>query len=351
MKKRRLAALLVGLSCLLVVFSSSVLSGVTSEGGRWYVGGSGSGNFTRIQDAINQSSDGDTIYIYSLSSPYYESLMVNRNLSLVGEQKETTVIDGGDANTIVFLYNTSRVTNLTIIGGYVGVYLHADDCEITNNILKNSFFCIDIDSDNNRVRQNHIIHQNFTGYGILVNGVENYVSWNIIENTTKAGIDIDNKGYNSRIEHNTLRGAGIESQGNKNTISNNTLDGQDLNEIGMFLNGLNSNTVMYNRIEHYTFSGISIESGYGNFIFKNIVSSNKNGIIVKGRTNIIMNNDFLKNNHSAFFYLLSFFNIWKGNYWNRGLILPHVIIGRLFFSIIPWLNVDWRPALQPNVEA
>ena len=45
-----------------------------------YVGGSGLGNYTSIQDAINDSVDGDTVFVYDEGSPYYENLVVNRSI-------------------------------------------------------------------------------------------------------------------------------------------------------------------------------------------------------------------------------------------------------------------------------
>jgi len=45
---------------------------LTTTGSTLYVGGSGPNNYTSIQDAINDASDGDTIYVYDDSSPYHE---------------------------------------------------------------------------------------------------------------------------------------------------------------------------------------------------------------------------------------------------------------------------------------
>ena len=37
-----------------------------ASGGNWfYVGGSGPGNYTDIQDAIDNASDGDTVFVYN----------------------------------------------------------------------------------------------------------------------------------------------------------------------------------------------------------------------------------------------------------------------------------------------
>ncbi|GAH12836.1 unnamed protein product, partial [marine sediment metagenome] len=59
-----------------------------------YVGGSGAGNYTKIQDAIDDANDGDTVFVFDDSSPYYENVMVDKSISLIGENKETTIIDG-----------------------------------------------------------------------------------------------------------------------------------------------------------------------------------------------------------------------------------------------------------------
>ncbi len=44
---------------------------LTTSGNTLYVGGDGPGNYTKIQDAINNASDGDTVFVYDDSSPYY----------------------------------------------------------------------------------------------------------------------------------------------------------------------------------------------------------------------------------------------------------------------------------------
>ena len=52
-------------------------STVSSDGNTLYVGGSGEGNYTRIQDAINDASDGDTVFFmrYLTNESYdYENI-------------------------------------------------------------------------------------------------------------------------------------------------------------------------------------------------------------------------------------------------------------------------------------
>ena len=82
---------------LLLVVESGIVSGFCAhrscsplcarDGTWWYVGGSGPGNYTRIQDAIDDASNDDTAFVYAASSPYYENVIVNKSINLMGEDK------------------------------------------------------------------------------------------------------------------------------------------------------------------------------------------------------------------------------------------------------------------------
>ena len=61
-------------------FNVKEQSNTTSNGKTFYVGGSGPGNYTRIQDAINDSRDGDTVLVYN--GTYYENIIVYKTLNL-----------------------------------------------------------------------------------------------------------------------------------------------------------------------------------------------------------------------------------------------------------------------------
>ena len=80
--------LVVGMLFLLISSSCISISGVDtkqtvqslSSGKTLYVGGSGEGNYTKIQDAIDNSSHGDTVYVYN--GTYYESLKITKSIRL-----------------------------------------------------------------------------------------------------------------------------------------------------------------------------------------------------------------------------------------------------------------------------
>ncbi|HUT00629.1 MAG TPA: Ig-like domain-containing protein [Candidatus Thermoplasmatota archaeon] len=61
-----------------------------------YVGGTGPGNYTKIQDAIDNASNGDSIMVYP--GIYYENqITINKALQIQGTNWATTIIDGSNA--------------------------------------------------------------------------------------------------------------------------------------------------------------------------------------------------------------------------------------------------------------
>ncbi len=87
----------------------------TSRGNWLYVGGSGPGNYTRIQDAIDNASDEDTVFVYDDSSPYYENLIINKSVNLIGENKINTVILGEQSDiTIQIISDNVNVSGFNI---------------------------------------------------------------------------------------------------------------------------------------------------------------------------------------------------------------------------------------------
>jgi parallel beta-helix repeat protein len=176
----------------------------SSSKGHWlYVGGNGEGNYTRIQDAINASFDGDTIFVYDDSSPYYEHITVNKTINLIGEDKNTTVIDGNYKLVVVQISASGVVlTGFTIqhSGNFPneGICVYSNDNQIFENIIKNNGeglgngYGIFLDScSNNVVRNNEII---YNGKGIWIldwdeKGNNNLFSENFIAHNLLNGID------------------------------------------------------------------------------------------------------------------------------------------------------------------
>ena len=84
-----LMAILIGIPVVILL-----LPGL-AEARTWYVdddGGAGA-DFEKVQDAINASGDGDEIRVFE--GIYYENVVVNKTVSLIGNGSANTTIDGG----------------------------------------------------------------------------------------------------------------------------------------------------------------------------------------------------------------------------------------------------------------
>ena len=89
----------------LELFKNTKTSYPKKTGNIFYVGGSGPNNYTSIQEAINSASNRDTVFVYDDSSPYFENLIIDKSINLIGEDKETTIIDGTNLNVLLDTVN------------------------------------------------------------------------------------------------------------------------------------------------------------------------------------------------------------------------------------------------------
>ena len=65
-------------------------------------------DYTSIQAGINEAQEGDTISIYSGTN--HENLDIKKNINIVGAGKDSTVIDGGNLNTVIYVESGATVT-------------------------------------------------------------------------------------------------------------------------------------------------------------------------------------------------------------------------------------------------
>ena len=144
-----------------------------SRGETLYVGGSGEGNYSTIQSAINDANHGDTVFVYDDSSPYYEQVTVNKAINLIGEDKNTTVIESNELCGIIRIeWEEVNVSGFTIRLGippadsnYWGIIIDAWYCNVSGNIVTNTYLGIFLwRSPLNRIYDN-IITDNTYGIG------------------------------------------------------------------------------------------------------------------------------------------------------------------------------------------
>ncbi|MFO7677733.1 MAG: NosD domain-containing protein [Thermoplasmatota archaeon] len=137
--------------------------------GNWlYVGGTGPGNYTKIQDAINASSNGDTIYVHK--KIYYEHILIAKDINLLGEYKEQTIIDAQGTGTAVQIGGYVNFSGFTIRNAEVGVNNYyspsSDDVYIFflyGNIITNNIVGIGLSGSFHNVIYGNIITQNQFG--------------------------------------------------------------------------------------------------------------------------------------------------------------------------------------------
>ena len=56
-------------------------------------------DYSTIQGAINHAISGDTIFVHG--GTYYEHIIVNKSVSLFGEDRDSTIIDGNETGTVI----------------------------------------------------------------------------------------------------------------------------------------------------------------------------------------------------------------------------------------------------------
>lgn len=138
-----------------------------SANGTWlYVGGSGPGNYTRIQDAIDNASEGDTVFVYQ--GHYFENITINTSITLLGEDRETTIIDGSEQGTVVTILSDGVTMDTFTVQNAVdpydgwgnGIHVKSDNNTIQNIIIgpKNSNGIYLSESHYNIIRRNRFLY-------------------------------------------------------------------------------------------------------------------------------------------------------------------------------------------------
>jgi nitrous oxidase accessory protein NosD len=127
-------------TCVIPGIAQSMEKTLTMPRGNWlYVGGSGPGNYSRIQDAIENASAGDTIFVYH--GTYYGYIRISQ-LTLIGEDKNTTIIDGGGSfSEVLHIGDEVTIQGFTIQNtnhsgeGDVAFFIVGNEITISNNII------------------------------------------------------------------------------------------------------------------------------------------------------------------------------------------------------------------------
>jgi len=199
-------------------------------------------DYPTIQQAINAAVDGDTILV--AAGTYYENFVLNKTVSLVGEQRETTVIDGNGtgivdgsgAGAVVWVTATGvSVSNFTIRNskseiGYGGIVLKgASNSRILNNIIAENTYGIWVYKSTSNVT--------ISGNNITRNGNGIYLYFLQISHNTIAGNNFSQNVdgiYSDLSWENTIIGNSFSDhiwaitldRSGGNTLKNNNMTGE-----------------------------------------------------------------------------------------------------------------------------
>jgi peptidylprolyl isomerase len=342
----------------------------------WIVDDDGPADFHTIQGAINspQVMDGDAIFVHN--GTYPENVVVNKEVLLIGESREATVIDGG-GNGIVLDINSNNVTATgftvensglglldagislfyfsygTIAGNVLtsnrhGLWIYGSNSNtVKGNKITSNMYTITLEqANNNTVESNTITSNEINGISLWYSST-NRISKNNFSNSGSDGVyfySSNNNIVNGNTMTNNAVGAFLaSSNGNMitnnimtnntsfsvwadncsiNTISNNTMT--DSGEGILLQNNCTRNFIEGNIISNDTWDGIVLtEDSDENVISKNSLKNNRYGMVLMFSSdgNKIFHNNFLNNSEQV--YIFNSTNTWDdeypsgGNYWSN----------------------------------
>ena len=157
-------------------------------------------DYSTIQSAINNAVEGDTVYIKK--GTYVENPVVNKSISLVGENRDSTVIDV-TAGLKVERENVT-ITGLTIYDGWQGITLFSNYSKISGNKITDSQYGIVLlSSQNNTITENLFQSIGLSAAIQLSYSNDNLLKNNVIESCTE-GIQLRAGSSNNVVLENVI---------------------------------------------------------------------------------------------------------------------------------------------------
>jgi len=353
MKKKYFAIvtilIFIGASCIPVI-AQDIKKPLVSSRGTWlYVGGSGPGNYTKIQDAIDNASDGDTVFVYDELSPYVEYLTIRHSITLLGEARDTTIINGifGWRSMIRIIAQHVVVQGFSFLHhGADGIFIQSDNVTITGNLIADiGWAAIDVEDATRINISDNVITDVGAGvffYNSPYNYEYNIIAHNVIRNTTENGIYLSG---NFNIIHG-------------NDIAQTEADGILLHEVSF--NNISSNTVSS------LTDGIWLVNSYKNTLYRNNFSGNQRfGLLLTDASgDSVLENNFMENAQNAriIFDLIGEIYVhrvldypilpiptqWARNFWDTSRLLPYPIATHVMFGlwVSGWLELFFEIVFQ-----
>ncbi len=190
-------------------------------------------DYPTIQQAIDAASLSDTIFIRS--GTYDENLIIDKALTIEGEDRNTTIVQAMSVSPVINIQATSNVIikNLTIKNdGREGVYiLNSSDISLVDNNIFGAFReCVKVESSTDiNIVGNSINASTRTGMTLISTNDSNF-SNNMIFNNGQHGINLSSSNGNTftgnSISNNSRAGIflALSSNNNNEVYNNNFID-------------------------------------------------------------------------------------------------------------------------------
>ena len=239
--------------------------------------------FPTIQAAINNAADGDAVFVYN--GTYQENLVLNKSITLIGEDEAITIVDGGGVGTVIYVWaNNVSIINFTIRNSgfstpMSGIFVASNYVKVKENTVANNYFGIYLKNSRGNVVCNCTILDNQIGV-YLESSVDNVLESNNVTGNHDTSVYL-HYSSNNIVQRNTISGNGnygIHLQhSNINNLEGNFVTGH---QNGVFLDISGNNTLSTNSmtLNRYNF-GVSGDS-LSDFIQNADTSNTVNGKLV-----------------------------------------------------------------------
>ncbi|UCE38730.1 MAG: right-handed parallel beta-helix repeat-containing protein, partial [Thermoplasmata archaeon] len=212
----------------------------------WTVDDDKPADFSSIQEAVNNANSGDIIFVHS--GTYYENVVANKTVSLIGENRNTTIIDGNNfGHAMIVTAINVNISGFTIrrspMGSGIHVYRSSGN-SIVHNIILNNYNGIWLYSSSNNSLNDNIVSSSGP-IGIQLEDSDNNILFGNTVLLSKYGIMLESSGNNTIIGNVvSCRSVGLLLRhSNNNVIIGNNATYHD---IGIWLFYSNNNTVTDN---------------------------------------------------------------------------------------------------------
>ena len=280
--------------------------------------------YPTIQEAINNANEGDTVFVRT--GTYYENVVVNKTVFLIGENKEKTIIDGNNTyweiikitanNTIVSGFTVKNgsgfgiqirrsfgntIENNKVIDTLYGIRL---DQSVSNSIIGNTaksnrFMGILLGTSSNNILRNNEMVSNPENFGVWGISISDFIN-DVDTSNTVNGKPVYY--WINQHDRQVPADAGFVAVVNSSNIVVRNLMLTN-NDHGIYFAYTHNSYIESNTITNNT-AGIDLFQSFDNAVSCNVVLQNTLGIEMRfnSSNNIVESNSVTASSNGVYLY-------------------------------------------------